>query len=535
MVLAIAGAPTVNPGSTNGSASAGAEASGGGRRDLVVLSDLHLGRGRRPTTKRWHRLETFLYDEDFRAFCGWLCREQAARVAPLALVLNGDTFDFLRIEPDPAAGARGPERRFGPPPTGEGASRMAADILSGHPSFVEGLAEVLEAGHEVILLPGNHDLELQLDPVQAEVRRAVGARLAARGAAGALPRLRFEPWFLHEPGRIWIEHGCQYDPENAFRFPLRRGLESRGDAAEEVARRDMPLGNFFQKYLYNAFGHITFIVPSSRANYRYLRWLVANRPRLLLRVLWSHAPFLVQLLRRLARAADLGWQDAAEAAHQEELQRLAAASGLGERLGRIDEMKFVGADAARAAAGILRQAVKLVIGTGLATVLALAVIAAASAAIDALQFGAGWKAVLSLVLYLLAGAGGAAGLVAAALRMPTDEPSRPLQGAAERIAELLDVGVVTFGHTHDEVVAPLARPGGRAWYFNTGTWIAVFTHDVLVPRSRVQFSFLRLQDDEAELLHWSPQRDRALPVILLEEDAWGGLGPEGSARSTGQG
>jgi hypothetical protein len=85
------------------------------------------------------------------------------------------------------------------------------------------------------------------------------------------------------------------------------------------------------------------------------------------------------------------------------------------------------------------------------------------------------------------------------------------------------------------VVAPLARPGGRAWYFNTGTWIAVFTHDVLVPRARVQFSFLRVQGDEAELLQWSPQRDRALPVILLEEDAWSPRSQEAPARPGGQG
>ncbi len=488
-------------------------------RDLVVLSDLHLGRGRRLATKRWHRLETFLYDDDFLAFCRWLCRQQAARGAPLALVLNGDTFDFLRIEPDPAPGARGPERRFGPPPTGEGAARMAADILAGHPAFVDGLAEVLAAGHEVILLPGNHDLELQLDPVQAEVRAAVAARLAAAGAEGAASRLRFEPWFLHEPGRAWIEHGCQYDPENAFRFHLRRGLAA--DAEAEAARRDMPLGNFFQKYLYNAFGHITFIVPSSRANYRYLRWLVAYRPRLLLRVLWSHAPFLVQVLRRLAAAAaDPGWQDAAAAAHEAELTRLAAASGLGGRLREVDRLKATGADAARAAAGILRQAAKLLAGTGLALLVGLGALAGASAAIDALQFGAGWKALLSLSLYLLAGAGVAAGLVAAAVRMPADEPPRPLQDAADRIGALLDVPVVAFGHTHEEVVAPLRRPGG-GWYFNTGTWIAVFTHDVLVPRARVQFTFLSVRGAEAELLQWSPQRDRALPVILLEEeDRW---------------
>jgi len=496
-------------------------------RDLVVVSDLHLGRGRSPATKRWHRLETFLYDEDFRTFCAWLCREQAARAAPLALVLNGDTFDFLRIEPDPGIDARGPERRFGPPPTGEAAARMAADILAGHPAFVEGLAEVLAAGHQVVFLPGNHDIEVQLDPVQREVWEAVGARLAARGASGALARLRFEPWFLHEPGRIWIEHGCQYDPENAFRFPLRRSLTGRPEEAE-VAQRDLPLGNFFQKYLYNAFGHITFIVPSSRANYRYLRWMVANRPRLLLRVGLSHAPFLLQVLRRLARAADLSWLEAAASAHGAELERLAAASGLGDRLLRIDELKVTGADAARAAAGILRQAAKLVVGTGFATLLALAVIAAASAAIDSLQFGAGWKALLSLALYVLAGAGVAAGLVAAALRMPSDEPPRPLQEAARRIAELIDVPLVTFGHTHEEVVSPLPRPGdfpGGGWYFNTGTWIAVFTDDVLMPRARVQFTFLSVQGTEAELMQWSPKHGRTLPVILLEDDEWGRPAP----------
>ena len=66
--------------------------------------------------------------------------------------------------------------------------------------------------------------------------------------------------------------------------------------AAAAAEGDLPLGNFFQRYLYNAFGSITFLVPSSRANYRYFRWLLANEPRLLLRVTLGHARFLVQLL-----------------------------------------------------------------------------------------------------------------------------------------------------------------------------------------------------------------------------------------------
>jgi hypothetical protein len=41
---------------------------------------------------------------------------------------------------------------------------------------------------------------------------------------------------------------------------------------------------------------------------------------------------------------------------------------------------------------------------------------------------------------------------------------------------------------------------------------------VLLPRERVQFTFLRVRDSTGELLHWSPGRGEPLPVILLDED-----------------
>jgi len=376
---------------------------------------------------------------------------------------------------------------------------------------------VLAAGHEVIVLPGNHDLELQWEPVQEELRRAVAGCVESRGASrDALGRLRFEPWFFHEPGRIWIEHGCQYDPENAFRFPLRRRL-SGSPHAETVAERDMPLGNFFQKYLYNAFGQITFIVPSSRANYRYFRFLLANQPRLLASVARSHGRFLVQLLRRLARAPAASWQREAERCHAEEMAEIAERSGLGERVRAVDALKFVGADAAHAATGLLRQTAKLALGTALVVLAAMLVWASAWRAVDSLRVGFGWKTLLSLVLYLVFGGVGLAALIAGALRVPGDEPLRPLTAAAERIASIVDVPLVAFGHTHEETVARIPRPAGEGWYFNTGTWIAVFTHDVLLPRERVQYTFLRVRGHEGELLQWSPGRGRPIPVVLLEE------------------
>ncbi|HUH03483.1 MAG TPA: hypothetical protein VML75_15910, partial [Kofleriaceae bacterium] len=65
--------------------------------DIIVVSDLHLGRGKNPDTGRYHRLEAFFFDDDFYAFCRWLCREAAERKTDVKLVLNGDTFDLLRI------------------------------------------------------------------------------------------------------------------------------------------------------------------------------------------------------------------------------------------------------------------------------------------------------------------------------------------------------------------------------------------------------------------------------------------------------
>ena len=476
--------------------------------DLIVLGDLHLGRGRNPETGRFHGLEAFFYDDDFRRFCAWLCADAGARAARLRLVFAGDVFDLLRIEPDQARpGASAAERRFGPPMSPARAAALVASILGGHPGFVDGVAAVLQAGHEVVFLPGNHDAELQWAPVQAEVRRAL---LDAAPDAGE--RLRFEPWFHHEPGRIWIEHGSQYDPEGAFRFPLRQGLPE-GDPEVE---RDMPLGNFFQRYLYNAFGPITFIVPSSTANARYLRWLILHRPRFLARVALSHAPFVRQLLKRLARAP--GGRGELRRTHESELAALAARSGLADRLYAVDALKEVRGDIHQT----LRQIGRNVLAfTGVALFLALLGVGvwfAGFQTIHSLRLGFGSKTLLFLLLNLLMLAIGAAGVAALLLRGPRAAPST-LPRAARRIVKTLDVPLVAFGHSHDEDVRRLERPaGGPAWYFNTGTWIQVFMRDVLLPRERLQFTFLCVRGSEGELLHWSPGRGQPVPVILLDDD-----------------
>ncbi len=486
-----------------------------GPPDIYVISDMHIGRGKNPATGRYYSLEAFFYDDDLLNFCERICQETEADGRTLVLVLNGDAFDFLRIDAESGEDAMWPHH--GPVATPAVARRLAQEILAGHPHFSDALALVLSRGHRVVLLPGNHDHVVQWSGVQEELKAAVTTFLERREAAGAIERLEVRQWFYHEPGRIWIEHGCQYDPENSFRWLLRRPLETAPDELHE-AERDLPLGNFFQRYLYNAFGSITFIVPSSRANLRYFRWLMINQPRFLIGVIFSHLPFLYQVIRRFALAAERGPHEAMRNAHDAELEQLAEESGLGDRLHDVDALKETRADVVQATRGIFRQLTKL-IGAGLAiALLVTALWFVAFLSINQIRAGFGLKTLmfLSLNLMLLASAVGV--LIYSLMRAGKAE-ELPLRRAARQIAALLDVPIVCFGHIHDEVVWPIGwtEDGERRWYFNTGTWIAVFTHDVLLPRERVQYTFLRVRDNDAELLYWSAGRNQSRPVILLEE------------------
>jgi UDP-2,3-diacylglucosamine pyrophosphatase LpxH len=488
--------------------------------DLIVVSDLHMGRGRNPETGRYHILETFFYDEDLRRFCQTACTDATARGTFLRLIFNGDTFDLLRMEPEAELQVTRREQKFGADRTPRVAALQVEQILAGHLLFIETFADILAGGHEIVMLPGNHDLEVQWEPVQAVIRQAVRRQLIARGhreLESAELRLRFEPWFWHETGRVWVEHGCQYDPECAFRYPLRSGVMSELNDDGRILERDMPLGNFIQRYLYNGFGPITFIVPSTRANARYSRWMLLNEPRLFFRVLTSHVPFIFQVLRRLAQKQGEK-RRLLQDAHEQELDALVKKHALAETLRKIDASKTIHGDLVQAVRQQGLEALRMAV-VGLTVAFASAGIwFSGFLAINEMGSGFGLKSLLFLILNFVLMTSVGIGSITMLLRSAPPPGVSPLRTGAQKLVELVDVPVVTFGHTHDEVIWRLKRPSGEAgWYYNTGTWIAVFTDDVLLPRERIQYTFLRMRGNDEELLHWSPGRREALPVVLLDE------------------
>lgn len=482
-------------------------------RDLIVLSDFHLGRGKNLESGRYWALEAFFYDKDFVSFIEWLVADCPLDQPKPQIIFNGDTFDLLRVEPEAVGGAEGRAPAYLTPAS---AARILEKILAGHPGFVQGVVLALAGGMPVLFLPGNHDVELQWPEVQAVVRQVLAVELHRQGLAADQileNLLEFRPWFYFEPERIWIEHGCQYDPENAFRWYLRSHL---GERAADDTELDQPLGNFFQRYLYNGFGPITFMVPSSRANFRYGRWLLLNNPAVLARAATSQLPFAFKWLRRLT-LKKLQPPTTLPEAHAAELRILAEQSGLGDQLLQIEAMKELRGDVVAAVESLARNLLRAL---GMSMFGVLVVIGLWFFGFDWIQnanLGSAlktlWFVVLNFVFFSSLTVGGTLLLLRDG---PPQEPN-PLPKAAEKIAGVLQVPLVAFGHTHDETVQRLVQPLSRGWYFNTGTWIAVFTHDVLLPRERVQYTFLRIRGKQGELLHWHPARSQAVDVVLLDD------------------
>src|SRR5262249_31792607 len=125
--------------------------------DLLIISDVHLTDGRPPVPGEEHlvpELERMLDSH---------CRhpEPGRR---WRLVVNGDLFDFLHAplrpgEPVPFTLSAG-ERERGPGTSAEKSLWKLRKILGANERFLAALGRFLAAGHEAVLLPGNHDLEL---------------------------------------------------------------------------------------------------------------------------------------------------------------------------------------------------------------------------------------------------------------------------------------------------------------------------------------------------------------------------------------
>ena len=283
-------------------------------QEIFVVSDLHLGHGRNPETGRFSRTELFLADEAFSRFLDY-CGPSEHKL----LVINGDTFDFVRlsryprtdeefeewsdflkqleVEKTPLELSRTisrVERHYGLKTDDFKSVWKLLQMADGHPEFLRGLSRWLNGGASLLLTKGNHDLELYW-PL---VRKAFLALLQRHGARPeALDRIFYCDDSLLI-GNVYLEHGHRYDPQQQIvGGPTLPGTSSQ---------LNLPVGIFVNRYLVNRVETLEPFLGAIRPTDRIL-WRVLRRyPIKAITGLFSSLRFLRRSLQTM-KAHNVFW------------------------------------------------------------------------------------------------------------------------------------------------------------------------------------------------------------------------------------
>ena len=158
---------------------------------IIVISDLHLGKGKFLKNGQLNLLEDFLEDDKFFDFCDYYSKGEFEK-EEVHLVLNGDILNLIQIDVDGI---------FTNIIDDEVSIRAIDAIVKGHGKFFEGLRKFIKAPNKhITYVIGNHDSGMAFSEAQAALRRYVGDEL--------------EFCFETNIGGVHIEHGHRFETIN---------------------------------------------------------------------------------------------------------------------------------------------------------------------------------------------------------------------------------------------------------------------------------------------------------------------------------
>lgn len=447
-------------------------------RDLLVISDLHLGEALRPgqpmpegASERERVLIEFL--DHYRDEGSW------------KLVINGDMVDFLSIttKPDDLGTVQGlhpDDHHYGLAQREDSAELQLRQVLERHQGFTRALARFVAHGHDLAIVAGNHDAAFHFARVQDAFIEALADAWTpepthVRTASELADAVTFHDWFLFEDGLAWIEHGHQYDAYCSFENqldpldPERDEIDPTvsGVAMRYVNNHFIPEGELAEEWSFT--GYLSFALSSKRPG-AIISAYVAMVSRLLSRSRAKRRERLIRKKRHLLR-----------------LRMLAARA-------RLPEWKLAIVDRQRRSPASIdpREVLSALMLDRLALTAATAGLIAGCVALPiawthALLFAVG----IALIAFGLDG-------WLATVREDV-QPQDRMRRVAGLIRRMLATPVVVMGHAHDAMVD--RSPDGT--YVNTGTWVAGDRHH---PHALRAFTHLVLRRTErgpsGALMRW---------------------------------
>lgn len=415
--------------------------------DYLLLSDVHLGSDLVQHLRPWAKEQWLQHKAEVDAPLVALLDHYAARTRPLALVFAGDFLDLVGVSisdgDGPLQTPLTPEEKLhGLGSAADHVVRKLQAIAARHHEVFAALARFVSKGHRLIVVRGNHDIELHWHAARRAFVQAVVQHTAAERRAELAARIQVCPWFFRVPGLLYVEHGHEFDPTCSYGDPLlptcpRDSRRIRASAfsvlLRQVARPTRGLSSV--NYGYTGMG-------------AYVRLLGKLGLRGSVGIAGRYSRAALSLLREGLPAADRGQRRLRRA--QAALKRFARTHGLSaEHLSRLRAL--YAAPITQSPVDVVRLLYLDRICAGAA---ALACVAAASAS-------AGPASVVCA-------ASAACFSAYAAIGAGTNEaPHESLQEGAREIANMFPTRWVVMGHTHAPVMQAV---GEQTTYVNLGSW-----------------------------------------------------------------
>jgi UDP-2,3-diacylglucosamine pyrophosphatase LpxH len=330
--------------------------------EIFVVSDLHIAAGRN-NAGVYKGTENFFADDSFCRFLDYADKIKKTRNA--LLIINGDIFDFLRITeyPGKVKKVRFSKRlkhalKLDPiskpvVPTQEiignqflewqsvleqiGINKSIEElensiskkeeiyglytddyksvykllrVRTGHPVFFKALGNWFAKGNKLVILKGNHDLELYWRAVRNYLRLILAEEIVTLNEGSniydillkiILPNLTFIDDSMEIENIFYIEHGHRYDK---FCMVLDDPI-----LLKYPSQINIPFGSFFNRYLLNRVELFFPFLDNVRPTGNVLPMLMQENFPLGIKVLFQHIPFMIRMLLTNFRYVKFMFQD----------------------------------------------------------------------------------------------------------------------------------------------------------------------------------------------------------------------------------
>jgi UDP-2,3-diacylglucosamine pyrophosphatase LpxH len=474
--------------------------------NYLLFSDVHLGADLVQHTRPWtaSRLsEAHRIDHDLGAMLDHY-REHAEPQLPWKLIIAGDFIDLvgMSISASENAALASPlsedEVEHGLGSAEDRAAFKMRAVAHRHDKLFRKLAHFVRAGHSLVFVRGNHDVELYWESSQRAFIDALldRADLPSEGLDRKLfeARIEFRHWFYYLRGFLYVEHGHQYDATCAYHH----WLAPRDP--RDPRRIHYSFSDILVRYVVRPTRELSTDGHENNSIFDYLRLGFSMGIRgcaMLGYRFFSAVGRMVGTWRN--HVTEHTAQIRAEQEHR--MQQIAAMFRL-----NIDSLRALEKLWAIPVTGTLFAIFRSVFLDGLAAALTSGAIITTLGAFNVLPLA--WlPLVMSAVM---------AGIFIYMKSCRVLEPVAALRRGADKLAELMPARYVVMGHTHKPVMEPL---GSQSTYVNLGNWTADLSDDHAPPApcTHLVIRHGASGKPEASLCTW----DMALGVRVLSSDAPG--------------